>query len=860
MNGKQKMLELTIKYSRHILYLICVFCATVSQTMASSTLENETVATKSAEILTTEEQSWVRDHPVIRARVSNAPPYHFWDNGPKGISVELLNRIAQRTGLRVEYKHDISWPDAIENIRNHEKLDLLLTATRSPEREAFMAFSGDYLKLPWVIFTRKDGQYNIFALEDLFNLTIAVEKGFLLQKRLAKEFPQIKQLLVADAAEALRAVSENRVDAYIGNLTMAQYNIVHLGLSNLQVAAPADLGYSSMAFAIRDDWPQLGSIIDKGLATVTPEEQSAINRKYFTVEVDYGINLFQFRGWIGGILAAAGLIIIFIVMRGNRLLKREIIKRKQKEKQLILNEDILNKSMENEQKSKSFYRQLFDHSSSGVAVYETVDNGQDFIFKDLNKAGEEIDNVSRDKLLGRRVTEAFPGIKEFGLFDVFCQVWQTGEPSIYPVSCYKDTVLQGWRENRVYKLPTGEIVAVYDDITRQKQLEAEKQVSEIRLQQAQKMEAIGTLAGGVAHDLNNTLSGVVGYPELLLQTLPKESELRKPLEAIHDSGQRAAIVVGDLLTVARGAASIREIHSLNVLIEEYLFSPECEELKSLYPEVIFQSTFKAINASISCSPVHVKKCLMNLVTNAAEAVGKDGTVTVSTRHEHVDNTAGSKSQIETGEYVVLSVRDTGRGISSIDLEHIFEPFYTTKTMGRSGTGLGLAIVWNTMLDHNGNVLIDSSAKGTQFQLYFPKSEHKVISQLENNKTEELTGTNEHILVVDDEPQLRDLASRILKNMGYKVDSVCSGELAIKFVEENPVDLIVLDMLMEPGMNGQQTYEEILKLYPHQKAVVASGFSESADIKATLELGANGFIQKPYSMARLGQVVKEALGG
>ena len=852
------MSELTPKYIRNIFYLICIFCTTVSQTMANATVENETVGTKSAVVLTMEEQSWVRDHPVIRARVSNAPPYHFWDHGPKGISVELLNHIAEQTGLRVEYKHDISWADAIENIRNHEELDLLLTATRSPKREAFMAFSKDYLKLPWVIFTRKDNQRNIFALEDLFNLTIAVEKGFLLQTRLANEFPQIKQLLVADAAKALRAVSENRVDAYIGNLTMAQYNIVQQGLNNLTVAAPADLGYSSMAFAIRDDWSQLGSIIDKGLATITPEEQSAINRKYFTVEVGYGINKYQVAGLIGVILAAVGLMTIFIVVRGNQRLKKEIVKRKRREEQLKLNEDVLKESLNKEQLSESLYRQLFNHSSSGVAVYEAIDNGQDFIFKDFNKAGEEMDNISRETLLGRKVTEVFPSIYEFGLLDVIRQVWQTGEASICPVSYYQDNTIKRWRENNIYRLPTGEIVAVYDDITKQKQLEAENKSTEIRLQQAQKLEAVGNLASGVAHDLNNILSGVVGYPELLLRTLPKDSELRKPLEAIHDSGQRAATVVADLLTVARGAASIREIHNLNVLIEEYLISPECEELKSLYPDVIFQTKFEASHSAISCSPVHVKKCLMNLVTNAAEAVEKDGIIMVSTHNKYVDSTVGSKQQMKTGEYVVASVRDTGMGVSDTDLEHIFEPFYSTKAMGRSGTGLGLAIVWNTMQDHNGKILIDSSEQGTRFQLYFPMSEHKVIGQAKNDQMEGLTGTNEHILVVDDDPQLRDLASQMLQTMGYKVDSVSSGELAQQFVKGNPVDLIVMDMLMEPGMNGRQTYEEILKLYPNQKAIVASGFSESDDIKAALKLGAGGFVKKPYSMVKLGRAVKEAL--
>ncbi|MCK5071419.1 MAG: cache domain-containing protein, partial [Desulfocapsa sp.] len=137
-----------------------------------------------------------------------------------------------------------------------------------------------------------------------------------------------------------------------------------------------------------------------------------------------------------------------------------------------------------EQQNAFFYRQLFDHSTSGVAVYEAIENGKDFIFKDFNKAGEKIDNIDRDALLGRRVTEVFPGVKEFGLFDVFRQVWQTGVPALHPVSCYKDGILQGWRENKVYKLPTGEIVAVYDDITKQKQLEEEKQAFETRLNRA----------------------------------------------------------------------------------------------------------------------------------------------------------------------------------------------------------------------------------------------------------------------------------------------------------------------------------------------------------------------------------------
>jgi PAS domain S-box-containing protein len=379
-----------------------------------------------------------------------------------------------------------------------------------------------------------------------------------------------------------------------------------------------------------------------------------------------------------------------------------------------------------------------------------------------------------------------------------------------------------------------------------------------QIQSSKKMEAIGLMAGGVAHDLNNILSGIVGYPELLLQSLPEGSNLRKPIEAIHESGQRAATVVADLLTVARGAASTREVHNLNSLIEEYITSPECKELKSLHPNITCQSDFSAKCATVSCSSVHIKKCLMNLVINAAESIVDQGIITVSTHNQFIDDVTGNEHKMETGEYVVICVRDTGSGIHTTDLEHIFEPFYTKKTMGRSGTGLGLAVVWNTMEDHGGKIIVESDDKGTCFQLYFPVNKEKESVHVENEQTVSHAGKGEHILVVDDEPQLRDIATQMLETLGYTVDSVPSGELAIEFVKETPVDLIVLDMLMEPGLNGRQTYKEILGIYPKQKVIIASGFSASNDVKATLSLGAHGFIKKPYSMDRLGGAVQEAL--
>lgn len=396
-------------------------------------------------------------------------------------------------------------------------------------------------------------------------------------------------------------------------------------------------------------------------------------------------------------------------------------------------------------------------------------------------------------------------------------------------------------------------VRIAKDITDLKHLENQ-------LQQSQKMEALGMMAGGVAHDLNNILAGIISYPEFLLLQLPESSELRAPIEAIQQSGNRAANVVADLLTVARGAASTRAPYNINTLINEYMSSPEYNNLLSHHPGIVCTKQLDAHHPIILCSPMHIKKIVMNLISNAMEAFdNKKGNVSISTSNEKIGLKKGQREQgFEPCEYVLLTIRDDGPGISNEDLDHIFEPFYSKKVMGKSGTGLGLAIVWNSVKDHNGTILVTSTDEGTQFQVSLPVTTEKHVPQRQNEKKEKLRGNGEHILVVDDERHLRDIANLILTNMGYRVDTVSSGDAAIEYVKNNHIDLLVLDMLMEPGISGLETYKEILKLYPTQKAIIASGYSESSDVKATLQLGADGFIQKPYSIHQLGFAVKNAL--
>ena len=317
-------------------------------------------------------------------------------------------------------------------------------------------------------------------------------------------------------------------------------------------------------------------------------------------------------------------------------------------------------------------------------------------------------------------------------------------------------------------------------------------------------------------------------------------------------------MVADLLTLARGVAGTREDHDLHSIIKEQLDSPECKELSVLPSKVRLEYQLNAQESHISCSPVHIKKCLLNLIINAAEAVTNAGTINITTSNHSLDLQTAAERNLKSGGYILLSVKDNGPGISEKDLGHIFEPFYTKKKMGKSGTGLGLMIVFNTVEEHGGRISVQSTDQETCFQMYFPLAVAKREVPGESGTAETITGQKEHILVVDDDPQVLDLTSKMLAILGYTVDSVCSGEQAVKFVEKQSVDLIVLDMLMEPGLNGYQTYKEIIRLYPNQKALIASGFSVNGDVEAAMKLGVGGFIKKPYSIDQFGQAVKEVL--
>ncbi len=498
--------------------------------------------------------------------------------------------------------------------------------------------------------------------------------------------------------------------------------------------------------------------------------------------------------------------------------------------------------------SEEKYKNLVYSLPEGIFI---VQNGQIVFF---NPGLERLTGLSAKQLSGAGLEEIFPEFRQ--------GMEQNESVPDFIIQPDKNKIYIEKRSVEiVYNSAPALLFAVRDTTERVKSRQEKKRLQS-ELEKAKKMEAFGLLAGGVAHDLNNVLSGIVSTPELLLMDLPKDSKLIEPIMIMKDSGKRAAIIVDELLTLARGTAKILEPVFLNHVIEEYLLSPEFDRVAGFHPGVILKKNLDPSLPLLNASGLHMRKIVMNLLSNAMEAIHITGRVTLETSVVQFNGKIfKGYEKTKDGPYVRFSVQDTGPGISKENLDRIFEPFYTKKVLGRSGTGLGLSIVWNTVHDHKGYIRVTSEKGKTLFQVFFPVTD-VLPEAAEPDKIYTLSdysGHNETILVVDDVASQRKITSNMLKRLGYQVKIVSSGEQAIALAKNTKVDLAVLDMIMDPGISGLEIFRELKIIDPDIRAVITSGYSKTNDAEKAQELGAGPFIKKPYSLQRLGLTIKEELG-
>ena len=393
------------------------------------------------------------------------------------------------------------------------------------------------------------------------------------------------------------------------------------------------------------------------------------------------------------------------------------------------------------------------------------------------------------------------------------------------------------------------LLDIFIDITEKKGLEAQ-------LQQAQKMEAIGTLAGGIAHDFNNILQTISGYSQILLMGKKADNPDYEKLEAIEKSTQRASDLTKQLLIFSRKVESKLRPMGLNKETEQV-----SKMLERTIPKMINIELHLAENLNIvNADPAQIEQILMNLGVNARDAMPHGGRLIFETENIVLDEHyckihLGSKP----GHYVKLSISDTGHGMDKETMQHIFDPFYTTKETGK-GTGLGLAMVYGIVKSHHGYIMCYSEpGVGTTFKIYFPVIKKETESSGPREEQFPIKGGNETILLVDDEEVIRELGKEILSKFGYTVLMASDGETALEIYRENKreISLVILDIIM-PGMGGRICLEKLLKINPELRIIIESGYSTNGPSKEVLKAGAKGFIGKPYNINQILKSVREAL--
>ncbi|MCG8566820.1 MAG: response regulator [Desulfobacterales bacterium] len=388
------------------------------------------------------------------------------------------------------------------------------------------------------------------------------------------------------------------------------------------------------------------------------------------------------------------------------------------------------------------------------------------------------------------------------------------------------------------------------------------QTLERKLRSRDSIRDLGMMAGLSAHDLNNLLTGMATYPDVLLMEPGLSDATRSGLEMIKSSGKSASALVTDLLNVSRGARADHGPVNLNTVVERYLHTGDAADGLARFPGVEIETDLEPDLANVKGSYLHLEQVVIKLLAfelESASAFGDQGRVMLSTSNVQIEDKDDlAVSGLKAGTYVCLSLWDNGSGLSSAEQARMYEPFFVTKRMGRRGTGLDLALVRATVRDHQGRIRTQSNDGGTCFKIYFPCLEDVEAHDHLPESMAELQGRGQRILVLDDRADQRKIASTILKNLGYEVASVGDGMDGVNYLKRYPVDLVVIDAVLESGLGGRETFQRMKDVCPGLRAVMACQDPETPDVDEILGLGAGQVVIKPYTVFDLGAAVRAEL--
>jgi len=492
--------------------------------------------------------------------------------------------------------------------------------------------------------------------------------------------------------------------------------------------------------------------------------------------------------------------------------------------------------------SEERFRTLFEDTRDMIYI-DTVDG--DMI--DVNQAASEMLGYSKHELLQMNVKDLYVDLEQRRIFQD--EIERNGSVKDFEVNLIASDgkiktclITSSARRDK-----DGNILGYHGivrDVTGERLLQEE-------LKRAYRLESAGKLAGQIAHDFNNLLSPLAAYPALIRDQLPDEHPVMDLLDEMEFTANKIAEINQQLLTLGRRGHYNFEPIDLNGLVHNVIVTQQLPNTVALREE-LSSDLFM-----IKGGEAQLIRALINLINNAVEAMKGEGTLVVRTENVYLDTPLIGYNTVNQGEYVRLSVSDTGGGIPPEIIDKVFDPFFTTKTMDRQrGSGLGLSVVHSIVEDNHGYITVDSSEKqGTVFSLYFPVA--REFSEHSPKALSEIPGGYEEVLIVDDDPMQRKVMRQLLQRCGYQVQEVESGEQAVEHVRNCSTDLLLLDMVME-GIDGAETYRQILEIKPNQKAIILSGYAMSGRVREALSLGADTFISKPIIPNTLTRTVRSVL--
>lgn len=786
----------------------------------------------------------------VRVGAYQNPPKIFLDQkgGVSGFWPDLMEHIAKTENWKIEYVRG-TWRDGLERLKNKE-IDIMPDVAFTEKRGKRYAFSEAPVLASWtrVYVNKKNTQ--IQSITDLKNKKIAALKGSVnlegpggLRELCVGFHLNCTFLELDDYEEVFQAVEEGRADAGITNTNFGNKHARDFQVEMTPIVfQPVDMKFAFPKDA--EQTPFFVKRINDRMKNLKQDDNSPYYRllkKHFEGEIAEE----EIPVWFKTVWESLGFIFILFIL--VIIISRIQVRRRTRDIR-IKNEAL--------RKSEARLRNVFEASPLGIGLFKNR------VMQWQNNALARMSGYSLDEFQGKNTRSLYANDAEFERVGKAINTLggknRTVEIETRLVrrdgmvfDCHIRYALMDTESE------DGLVLAMAEDITERKKAEKEKREIEAQLNQAQKMETVGVLAGGVAHDFNNILTTIIGNADLALMDLDKNSSFYDNVDEIRKAGHRGAGLTRQLLAFSRKELIRPEVLDINSLLMNF-----GKMLHRLIREDIDLVTACAPDLwHVEADPGQMEQVIMNLVVNAGDAMPKGGILVIETANVELDETYFRDKRVEgePGPYVMLAVTDSGMGMDKETQAHIFEPFFTTKGLGR-GTGLGLATVYGIVKQNRGLVWVYSEeGKGTTFKVYFPRVEgdgKRVVK--ERASTRSLEGS-ETILVVEDDDSLRNMARQMLEGYRYRVITAENGREAIKLSESHDGDihLLLTDVVM-PGMTGPDLAEQVKSRWPEIKVVYMSGYT--ADI-----IGRHGvleknvaFIQKPFNREGLAAKVREVL--